>query len=357
MPQPLRVFFSYAHEDDRFRIRLEQSLKLLERQGLVESWHDRKLLPGDDWAREIDSRLERAELILFLVSPDFIDSDYCWGVEMTRALARHDAGEALVVPLIIRPVGDWQTAKFGRLQALLGGKAVTSWGDEDAAWAEVARELRRLVERFQPGGAAAAVPPAGPADSTRYLEALELEHSFVEIRGMGAQVAEQLPLDRVYTRLRVGPSGRGAPDPPGKAPQKGANSGDLAEPGGYDLELADVLRDHRHAVLIGDPGSGKTTFLPTPVGIYPRGATPEGIFDLAGNVLEWCSDWLTQPYPAGEVTDPPGPAQGASRVSRGGSFINEPGALRGAYRFGYLPGFRDDYVGCRVVWGSAPGLD
>ncbi len=261
MPQALRAFFSYAHEDDRFRIRLEKSLRLLERQGLIESWHDRKLLPGDDWAREIDSRLERSELILFLISPDFIDSDYCWGVEMTRALARREAGEALVVPLVVRPVGDWEAAPFGRLQALLGGKAVTSWDDEDAAWAEVARELRRLVESFQPGGAAAAVPAGGPADPIRYLEALELEHSFVEIRGMGAQVAEQMPLDQVYTRLRVGPTAGGAPDRAEKALRRGGEAGDFLERGGRDLELSDVLREHRHAVLVGDPGSGKTTFL------------------------------------------------------------------------------------------------
>lgn len=260
MPQPLRAFFSYAHEDDRFRIRLEKSLRLLERQGLIESWHDRKLLPGDDWAREIDSRLEKSELILFLISPDFIDSDYAWGVEMTRALARHDAGEARAVPLVVRP-SDWESAPFGRLQALLGGKAVTSWDDEDAAWAEVARELRRLVEGFRPGGAAATAPAAGPADPTRYLEALELEHSFVEIRGMGAQVAEQMPLDQVYTRLRVGPAAAGAPDQREKAPRRAAEAGDFIERGGHDLELADVFREHRHAVLIGDPGSGKTTFL------------------------------------------------------------------------------------------------
>lgn len=254
MAQPVRIFFSYAHEDDRWRIQLEKALKLLERQGLVESWHDRKLLPGEDWARGIDIALERAELILFLVSADFLASEYIWGVEMRRALEREAEGTARVVPLILRDC-DWHSAPFGRLQALpRDGKAVSSWSDQDAAWAEVARAIRRIVEVSARASAPAAVPGAAP-DPRRYLEALEAEHSYVEIRGMGATVAEQLPLDRVYTRLKVaGGVGPGRRRPGGKeALEREAEE--------RSLELPEVLAEHRHAVLVGDPGSGKTTFL------------------------------------------------------------------------------------------------
>jgi formylglycine-generating enzyme required for sulfatase activity len=274
MPVPVRVFFSYSHQDDRFRIRLEKHLTLLERQGLIEPWSDRKLLPGGEWAKEIDERLERAELILFLVSADFLASEYIWGVEMKRALERQEAGEARVVPVILSDC-DWHSAPFGKLQALPeDGRPVASWGNQDEAWAQVARALRRLVEGAQTAESPGTPPRDGEArrpggaqragerpDPTRYLEALQAEHSFVEIRGMGAQVAEQLPLDRVYTRLRVARPGvdRRAEAKEGRRAKAGLE--DLAGLTRRDLELPEVLREHPHAVLVGDPGSGKTTFL------------------------------------------------------------------------------------------------
>lgn len=259
MPQPLRIFYSYSHADDAFRIRLEKHLKLLERQGQIAPWSDRKILPGEEWSRQIDERLERADVILFLVSADFFASEYCWGVEVKRAMERHLAGEALVVPLILRAY-DWHTAPFAKLQALPPeGKAVELWPNQDEAWAEVAKALRRLIESR--AGISAPTAGAAPSDPTRYLEALEAENSFVELRGMGAQVAEQMPLDRLYTRLSVGP---GTEAGAGKADGKGSPSREMVElRGGFErgLGLPEVLRTHRHAVLVGDPGSGKTTFL------------------------------------------------------------------------------------------------
>lgn len=254
--QPVRVFFSYSHQDDRHRIRLEKALKLMERQGLIEAWTDRKLLPGDRWEEGIEQELERADLILFLVSDDFIASDFIWGKEMARALEREKAGDARVVPVIVRPC-DWTSAPFGYLQTVpKDGLAVTEpeWGTEDRAWADVARRLRAMVETL---GASAVRKPAGRAaaagvDVTRYLDYLESKNSYVEIRGMGAQVAEQLPLDKVYTRLRVAGGGMARS---GKEEVWEISLGDRG------LELPDVLRRSRHAVLVGDPGSGKTTFL------------------------------------------------------------------------------------------------
>jgi len=275
-PQPVRVFFSYSHQDDAHRLRLAKALRLLERQGLIDTWSDRKLLPGDRWEEGIEQELERADLILFLVSDDFLASEFIWGTEMKRALAREEAGEARVVPVIVRPC-DWHSAPFGKLQAVpKDGVAVThsKWGSEDEAWADVAVRLRDLVETLAKRPATAKVAPGAPAgpDPTRYLEAVESRNSYVEIRGMGAQVAEQLPLDRVYTRLRV----VGGSEVPlhltalrevdlraGQSPSQWHDRTDPLEPDlrfGH-LGLPDVLRRSRHAVLIGDPGSGKTTFL------------------------------------------------------------------------------------------------
>ena len=87
----------------------------------------------------------------------------------------------------------------------------------------------------------------------------------------------------------------------------------------------------------------------TPVGIYPRGLTPEGVADLAGNVFEWCSDRFG-PYPADPSLDPTGAGEGQHRVLRGGSFHHPPDPLRAAYRNTRGPGLRLDDVGFRVVW-------
>jgi len=117
----------------------------MERQGLLTAWHDQKVLAGQEWAKEIDGALESAALILLLVSDDFIASRYCWSSELKRALEKHDAGLAHVVPIIVRPC-DWQISEVGRLQALpTAGRPITRWDDTDDAWLDVAQGLRRLL--------------------------------------------------------------------------------------------------------------------------------------------------------------------------------------------------------------------
>jgi internalin A len=147
--QALRLFFSYSHKDDLLREQLETHLKLLQRQGLIQPWNDRRILPGDDWAGEIDDNLNRADIILLLVSADFIASDYCYDNEMTRAMERHEAGEARVIPIILRPV-DWRDTPFNKLSWLpQNGEPVTQWGDRDAAWLNVETGIKQVVQSQQ----------------------------------------------------------------------------------------------------------------------------------------------------------------------------------------------------------------
>ncbi len=147
--QAVRVFVSYSHKDEKFRKKLETHLSLLQRQGVIEGWHDRKITAGQEWANAIDQHLETAHVILLLVSADFLASDYCHDVEMKAALKRHNEGEACVVPIIARPV-DWNGALFGKLQALpKDAKPVTTWGNRDEAWLNVAQGIRRAVEELR----------------------------------------------------------------------------------------------------------------------------------------------------------------------------------------------------------------
>lgn len=141
----VRVFYSYSHKDEKHRSKLETHLKPLNREGVIDTWHDRKITAGEKWDASIAQHLESADVVLLLVSADFLDSDYCYEKEMAQALRRHESGVTRVIPIIVRPC-DWQTAPFGKLQALpKDGKAVVNWRRHDDAWTDVAKGIRKAV--------------------------------------------------------------------------------------------------------------------------------------------------------------------------------------------------------------------
>lgn len=149
--KPVELFYSYSHKDETLRDELETHLALLKRQGVICGWHNRRITAGTEWAHQIDEHLNSARVILLLISADFLASDYCYDVEMKRALERHEAGEARVIPVILRPV-DWRGDPFGKLQALpKDAKPVISWADRDEAFTDVARGIRKAVEELAAG--------------------------------------------------------------------------------------------------------------------------------------------------------------------------------------------------------------
>ena len=147
---PFEVFVSYAHVDESMRRALEAHLSPLARTGRIALWHDRRIGAGHDWAAEIDERIESADIILLLVSPDFVASEYCYGIEMTRAVERHRAGAATVIPVILRPC-QWDELPFAEIQALpTDARPITLWDNEDEAYLDVANGLRNSLERLSP---------------------------------------------------------------------------------------------------------------------------------------------------------------------------------------------------------------
>ncbi len=165
------VFFSYTHKDEALRDELEAHLALMKRQNLIAGWHDRRILAGDDVDDTIEQELEKADIILLLVSADFIASNYCYSKEMSRALERHEAGQARVIPVILRSC-DWQSAPFGKLLAApKDGKAVTTWPDRDVAFTDVAKQVRAAVESMRVAKSRAPTV-AGPFTSTSIAEAV-----------------------------------------------------------------------------------------------------------------------------------------------------------------------------------------
>jgi TIR domain len=142
---PISLFYSYSDEDEELRQKLEVHLASLRRSGMIADWHDREIKAGAVWQEEIDRNLSSADIILLLVSPSFLASDYCWRVEVMKALERHDRGEARVIPVILRPCL-WARTPLAKLQAVpADGKPVTAWADQDAALRDVASTIERVV--------------------------------------------------------------------------------------------------------------------------------------------------------------------------------------------------------------------
>lgn len=144
----VKVFVSYAHRDEELRNQLGVHLEILRREGVIEPWHDRRIGAGRDVHAEISDSLETADLVLLLVSPDFLASDYCSEVEMKRALARNLEGTARVIPVILRPC-DWQRSPFGSLRATpTDGHPISKSPDRDEAFLQVSRDIRSAAEEI-----------------------------------------------------------------------------------------------------------------------------------------------------------------------------------------------------------------
>ncbi len=150
--EPVTVFFSYSHEDEALRDELAKHLEILKWNGDISTWHDRQILPGDEWDREIKINLNAAQIILLLVSKDFIASKHCHDVEMTRAIERHEAGEVYVIPVILRSCM-WSLTRFGKLQALPKNRRPvideTAWPTLDDAFTSVAEGIKEIANIIQ----------------------------------------------------------------------------------------------------------------------------------------------------------------------------------------------------------------
>jgi hypothetical protein len=145
---PINIFYAYAKEDEKFRIQLVKHLSLLKRQGIISNWYFRMLTGGDEWRGKIDHQINNSPIILLLISSDFISSDYCYDVEMKRAIELHNSKKAHVIPIILRPV-DWQSSPFSKLQALpTDGKPITQWSNWDEAFLDIAQGIRQACEDF-----------------------------------------------------------------------------------------------------------------------------------------------------------------------------------------------------------------
>ena len=148
MDRRVAIFLHYAHKDRVWLNELILHLMPMLRLGLIDLRYDVSISPGASWEEEINKYLEMAQIILLLVSPDFMASDYCYGEGMVRAMERHVGGEALVIPVLLRPIY-WQGSPFGKLKALpMDAQPVTKWPDRDDAFFNIAEGIREVVEKI-----------------------------------------------------------------------------------------------------------------------------------------------------------------------------------------------------------------
>lgn len=190
------VFFSYTHIDESLRDQLEIHLSLMKREGLITEWHDRRIVAGSDIDDSIDEQLESADIILLLVSANFIASEYCFATEMKRAMERHKAGGARVIPVILRAC-DWHSAPFGKLNAVpTDGRPVTSWPNQDEAFTDIAKSIRAAVSATASSSARPSVP--APAREAVLLPAVAVPAASTQLpRSSNMRVKHQFSdLDR-----------------------------------------------------------------------------------------------------------------------------------------------------------------
>src|SRR5437588_9700205 len=157
---PFEVYYSYApsERDEKLRLELERHLMSFVHNGLIAGWHRGEILAGKVTASESLAHLQRAQLILLLVSPDFLSSHETYHFEMKLALERHARGEAYVIPILLRPVF-YKNTPFAHLQMLPDNHLpITSWKHQDEAFENVANGLDRVLQRLSQEQTAAVAP-------------------------------------------------------------------------------------------------------------------------------------------------------------------------------------------------------
>ncbi len=153
MPKPFNVFISYSHDDIMLRKELDKHLSILKDKNIINVWTDNDISPGTEWEAQIEQQLDQAQIILLLVSADFLSSSFCQSREMAKAIARHNANTARVIPIIVRQVL-WDIAEFAKLQALPRGSdnrplPVMSWTQRDEAWTNVAQGIYDIAKELE----------------------------------------------------------------------------------------------------------------------------------------------------------------------------------------------------------------
>src|SRR6266568_2271069 len=248
----IEIFFCYAREDEALVNQLKRHLIPLQRQRLIDIWYDRDISAGTEWELEIKEHLNSAQIILLLVSPDFMASDYCYGVEMRRALERHEQKEVRVIPVILRPVC-WQIPSLHKLQALpLDAKPIvsSSWHYQDEAFFNVTEGIRivavKVMSSLTPSSLTLPIKPSEPESTETPANVLQQQ----------AVKPDPLVTPEDFSWLCIGTltGHKGSVDIVAISPDEQTLSS-----GSYDHTIKQWKRND--LILYSHPALGKSTFL------------------------------------------------------------------------------------------------
>lgn len=255
--QPIEIFISYAREDELLMKGLETHLSNLKNQDIIRAWHNQQIPAGAKWAEQIDHYLESAQIILLLISPDFLASEECYEVELRRAMERHKAKEAIVIPVLLRP-GDWQGAPFSKLQALpQNGKPITTWENQDEAFQNVVTGIRYAIEF-----------PHSDIDEI-VQEVRQKISSNIQKRCGSMRVLDMeqpITINSIYTTVNILEKLTGNQRRSIEQLLEGCNFEDfdrfsLGRVQQERISGLEAVQKHNKLLILGKPGAGKTTFL------------------------------------------------------------------------------------------------
>jgi hypothetical protein len=261
-PDAVEVFYSYSRKDLALQEELKTHLGTLRRQQIISGWDDRDLVPGEDWDHVIKARLNSADIILLLVSPDFINSDYCYDIEVKRAIERHEAGEACVIPIILRP-SDWKhkDVPFNKLTALpMGVEPVTKWENQDEAFLNIAQGIRKAAEKLirERRERLQNTNITGMESLQGYAKKYRERHAQIKLLRM----PQAIDLETIYTKVRFlderNPflSLESLEQYHREGQRRGLQMRECVELDGFT-----AVNENACLMVLGAPGAGKSTFL------------------------------------------------------------------------------------------------
>ncbi|MCU0565841.1 MAG: toll/interleukin-1 receptor domain-containing protein [Oculatellaceae cyanobacterium Prado106] len=141
----IKVFFSYSRKDGVLRDQLAAHLTALKWRGVIQDWNDHQIEEGTDWSGAIAPYIDTSDIILLLLSPDFLASEHS-RKEANRVLKRHESGQARVLPVLLRPI-DYAETPFSTLPATpRNGIPITRWPNKDEALLSVAKDIHQAAE-------------------------------------------------------------------------------------------------------------------------------------------------------------------------------------------------------------------